>query len=555
MKTYDFTKIEKYTKEEQCKLFLDKDFLDSVNIDNYNFYKIFVNLIKNNQEEFQKLIFNNLDLLKVFIKGESLNYYKISFSLDFLLNLVKCLEKNNLEYDELYLLIYYNIKDSTLQTKFLSSDVPNSLKRKLLRMFKKEVVDSYIEKENIYLTDKEIYTFLTTGINVPTRYYQNKRFFLDQIMDPNITLMNEKINTINGYQTNNFFNELKYEMFDKIILSYKDSKFNINSSLENAFITKYKEYYKGNNIDKKLLINIIIDNLFEDNLRNVCLNIKELFSFNEKVLKIENSHLDFYEKIININEFSIEEIIEFYKKYKKYPVKEMFYDDLRKLKDIAYKNILDSCFRLEDNNNLLNEELSKKYNTSIYELKGEPFTCLISCLNREQQDLHEFKRNCYSLIDQNNLNVFIDGVLVYGYTDVLPDHIMHVFEQDAYSLSFVGSTDFVNRIRDKDFILNSHTANEIQILNDLYDSKTRTYKRIKPAYLICFDNIDEKTLKASRERNNLPIVLINKKMYKVNERKEYVNQKKDDMYYTGDTIKYRSANYSISEDSFDNKKI
>ena len=71
MKTNDFTKIEKYTKEEQCKLFLDKDFLDSVNIDSYNFYKIFVNLIKNNQEEFEKLIFNNLDLLKVFIKGES----------------------------------------------------------------------------------------------------------------------------------------------------------------------------------------------------------------------------------------------------------------------------------------------------------------------------------------------------------------------------------------------------------------------------------------------------------------------------------------------------
>ena len=70
--------------------------------------------------------------------------------------------------------------------------------------------------------------------------------------------------------------------------------------------------------------------------------------------------------------------------------------------------------------------------------------------------------------------------------------------------------------------------------------------------MIC---IDEKTLKASRERNNLPIVLINKKMYKVNEKKEYVNQKKDDMYYTGDTIKYRSANYSISEDSLENKKI
>lgn len=551
---YNLDEIKKYSKEEQLKLLLNPHFLDLINKNKYEFFHIFVYLIENNQEEFRELLLNDLSLLKIFVQGESLNYYKVKFPFDYLIKLIKTLEKNNIEYNELYLLVYYNLKTKDLQLKFLNSDVPSNLKKRLLNVFKKEVVISYIEKENIYLTDKEIYDLLKTGIEIPDKYYLNKRFFVSQLMDDNITIMNDNINIIYGLTGNSYFYDLKYKMFDNIILSYKDSRFNTNSSLENTFLTKYIKNHSSHDISKKILVNLIIDNLFEDNLRNVYLNLKELLSYNREVLQISEFNLEFYQNIINIYNLSIDEIINIYLKYKSFNIKEMFYDDLRHLKNISYKKILDSCLSLENNTNLLNEELSKKYKTDVYELKGEDFTCLISCLNEKQQDLYNFKRNCYSLINQNNMSVFIDGFLVFGYTNMSYNHIMHVFEQDAYSLSYVGSNDFVSRIRDKDFILNSPTPNEIQIINDLYDAFNNLYKRVKPSYIICFDLIDEKSLKTSIEMN-LPILLINKKMYKVNEGKKYANQKKEEMYYTIDTINHRFINDIVSEDSVDNKNL
>ena len=49
----------------------------------------------------------------------------------------------------------------------------------------------------------------------------------------------------------------------------------------------------------------------------------------------------------------------------------MFYDDIRLLKNHIYANILNSCLKIENISNLENIKLSNKYQTKIYELKGD----------------------------------------------------------------------------------------------------------------------------------------------------------------------------------------
>ena len=70
----------------------------------------------------------------------------------------------------------------------------------------------------------------------------------------------------------------------------------------------------------------------------------------------------------------------------------------------------------------------------------------------------------------------MENSLIFGYTDIDPNYIMHIYEQDAYSNDLVGGSNYVSRLRDKDYILSSNYTNEIQIINDYYDNTL--YKRI-----------------------------------------------------------------------------
>lgn len=547
-----YKKIQNSSKEDQIKYLTDKEFLDLRKIDAYKFYNIFVYLIQNNQTEFENLIFTNSNLLQTFLDGDVINYYKISFSYDFLSSLILLLDENNTNYDNLYILVFNCIKDKENQRKFLNLNIKLSFKKKLLKVFKDEVIIPYIETENIYFTTKEAFNFLSVGIPLPSKYYQTKTFFLNEIMDSDITRMNGNISKIASYVDTSYLEKLEYDMFDTIITSYKDNKFNLKeNSLAYFFLEKYKKDNKSIDINKKVLVNLIIQNLFGDNLRNVCLNLEELLTYNEKVNLISKEHLIFYKNIMEIFNSNLD-LVKFYLEYKNKNVKEFFYDDLRKLKDVSYQEMLNSTFDIKSNQGLKNKELSEKYKQDVYELKGEPFVILLSCLYEVQRDINNYKRNCYTLINQDNLNVFFPDSLVFGYTNISANHIMHVYEQDAYSNEEVGSSDFVSRIRDVDFLIANKYPNEIQIINDVVDKQK--YKRVTPSYVICFDTIDPKSLEASKSLN-IPIVLIDKSKYKKYDSDLTASQIRNDMYYTPQTIDYRDATFNLTEDTYQGKKL
>lgn len=538
-----FENIKQLKKEDQIKLFTNSKFLQLRNINYYEFYDIFAYLIQNNHQEFEKVLFTNLNLIKIFLEAEPVTYYELSFSYNFLKQLTIKVVENNLDIKHLKILITNNLKDELVQFNFLHEKLPSKFKIQLLKIFNNQVVTQYLQEEKFNLNNHEIAHLILREVVVPKYYYENKDFFLDQVMSSNLTEMNNTLLSFSRTVDTSYLENLKYKIFDNIILSYKDDKFNIlPDSLEYIFIQQYKfDHEDSSNLSKKLITNLVIANLFQDNLRNVCINIQEILAGNENNNLINLDHLTFYKKILNIYSLNIEDIVDIYQENKNKNIMEMFYDDIRLLKNHIYTNILNSCLKIENISNLENIKLSNKYQTKIYELKGEPFTCLVSCLTSPQEDITYFKRNCYSLISDKNMHVYMQDSLIFGYTNIDIQHIMHMYEQDSYSNAMIGGTNYVNRIRNRDFILSSNLTNEIQITNDFYQDNL--YKRVKPSYLICFDEIDEFSLHTSKDMQ-LPIILIHKEKYKLDETdKIYSSKTIDNMYYSENTKEFAEDSY------------
>ena len=510
-----FENIKQLKKEDQIKLFTNSKFLQLRNINYYEFYDIFAYLIQNNHQEFEKVLFTNLNLIKIFLEAEPVTYYELSFSYNFLKQLTIKVVENNLDIKHLKILITNNLKDELVQFNFLHEKLPSKFKIQLLKIFNNQVVTQYLQEEKFNLNNHEIAHLILREVVVPKYYYENKDFFLDQVMSSNLTQMNNTLLSFSRTVDTSYLEKLKYKIFD----NHEDSS----------------------NLSKKLITNLVIANLFQDNLRNVCINIQEILAGNENNNLINLDHLTFYKKILNIYSLNIEDIVDIYQENKNKNIMEMFYDDICLLKNHIYANILNSCLKIENISNLENIKLSNKYQTKIYELKGEPFTCLVSCLTSPQEDITYFKRNCYSLISDKNMHVYMQDSLIFGYTNIDIQHIMHMYEQDSYSNAMIGGTNYVNRIRNRDFILSSNLTNEIQITNDFYQDNL--YKRVKPSYLICFDEIDEFSLHTSKDMQ-LPIILIHKEKYKLDETdKNYSTKEIDNMYYT----KYDK---DLTEDSY-----
>lgn len=131
-------------------------------------------------------------------------------------------------------------------------------------------------------------------------------------------------------------------------------------------------------------------------------------------------------------------------------------------------------------------------------------------------------------------------IIIFGYTNIPIDHIMHVFENDACSDSLIGGSNYINRIRALDFLLRDKKMNEIQIINDKLENGK--YQRKKPSYIVCFDEIDNESLAASWKLQ-IPIVKINRAMYPVSLKNDLSKNSSEDMYYNVNI-------FGVSEDSY-----
>lgn len=259
------------------------------------------------------------------------------------------------------------------------------------------------------------------------------------------------------------------------------------------------------------LSEIITDALFKDNLYNVRININELLRYNDKLEDklIDNNRVNFYKTILLFDYISNSKKIEIYNNLKNKNIYSLFYDDLRKMKDKSYDLIKENLFKVSDNNDI-DKKLSDKYNIKIYNYQDKKYIMLIRGMNRFREKSFN-RRNCYSLISNENNNAFgigSDILFYYGFNSFNNDHILSVSEQDSYSadLKDNSTTNFVNRIMtDKEIVGSSSWYSEIDIINELDEDGNYIAKR--PDYLVVYDDIEERHIEEAK-RLNIPIVLI-----------------------------------------------
>ncbi|MBQ8472712.1 MAG: hypothetical protein IJ501_04350 [Bacilli bacterium] len=404
-----------------------KTFNDITNIKNF-----IINLWNTNLD----LLINEKKLTNLTLKDENfLNYQKLFLNelITFLTNIDNKLlniQNNSLEYSESFIFSVASIslKDKEKQEKILKEDLSNRTKRVLLRGFSRDVIEEYIKNNVIPLNNNDISRYLYSyGLDLNPSEYENKEFFIQSVLSIDLTKMRDNLEKIEKNNNADYFYKLEDELFLKIISLYDSntktlSYYNQNNPKDSKepyeiFLNKYKLAFPDKNnqdLTRKILANIIIDKLFKDNIKNVCMNISEILSYNASLEKplLDKEKIKFYQTILNLFDLNSDSLLEIYFKYKDQDIVSNFYDDINRLKKNAYQEIKASCIKIDEIKDLKNNLLSSRYNVDVYEYNGEPFKALVSCLNSVQVDLNIFERNCYSLISDKNMNVYLENEII-----------------------------------------------------------------------------------------------------------------------------------------------
>ena len=476
-----------------------------------------------------EMIFNNL--------LEIASYYYQEFAyLDYelLRELIFKIEKRK----SIYKLNFLTMIDIDKQKQLLWENYNDETIMQILN-FVEPTCASYFFKNNIrarHLYKKISIPYLVSkGVLFNDDILKNKDFF-DNIKSESFVEFRNNINNIERYNNSSFLEDklnkyydelinnysIDYKMFKEYIYFLKNKKIknnvdkyifsnDIKVDLINYEKTPEKliEYFKE--ISRIKLSEIIIDYLFQDNIYNVWLNINEMIRFNEKVKFLSKDKLNFYKLILNFDNLDNNKKIEIYNKYKYKNYSSIFYEDIRKLKDLSYSMIKDSLLTIEDYKTCYNIIESSKYGVDIYDLRSENYYCLVR--NQEEyRPKSNLIRNCYSLISNENNIVFSVGCTneyIYGYSNIEVDKVLHILELDSYSCSSKEeSSKCVNRIMSPEEIVNSCISySEIQIVNtrDLVEEGYFIAK--KPDYLIVFEKVSGYMVKEAK-RLEIPIIII-----------------------------------------------
>lgn len=209
----------------------------------------------------------------------------------------------------------------------------------LVKIIKRTNVDV---KKNFFLNDKRatyMYKYFDVvklsqgGIKFNNDILNDSGFF-EKIKVLDINMMRSKINIIESVNPSDQLRQKLFKYYDDIIAGY-DKELDILDVVKPYFETFGQQ---AKELSSRMLSQVVIDRLFEDNMNNVHLNIKEILRYNnlidEKVLDQEK--IKFYNLILNIESLSNDEKIDIYNKYKNKNVQTSFYIELRTLKDISY---------------------------------------------------------------------------------------------------------------------------------------------------------------------------------------------------------------------------
>lgn len=431
--------------------------------------------------------------------------------------------------------LFYKLKSNSLinENIIYSNEILNN--PKFFNMLKKE---SFIDfRNNINLIEKH---------NLPEPIERNLKLYYQELIDsydPKTGLFKQYLEIIESNQNcENLFINRTYIIDRNCETIYKNFK-------KDKDINILESYQK---LSSFKLSEIIVDALFQDNIYNVFLNIKEMIRYNYKLPLnkqiLDEKKIDFYNLILNIDHISPDEKIKLYNKLKDKNINIMFYEDLRTLKDKSYKIINDQIFKIDNQNP--NSKLSKKYKVPIYDMRNQEFFMLVRSEDTHQPTT-DTKRNCYSIISSDNSITFGAGILtIYGYNVLDISKVLHIYEKDAFSADLDEKTSgqkyAVNRIMTPEEIVNSSAwYSEIQIINSKSSENEGIYLAKNPDFIVAYEEPSYSDIKESK-RLNIPIVIINKQHLE-NDKQIKIDKKsdKEDIIYVNNRSDEVSAEYKL----------
>lgn len=531
---------------------------------NTNEYKLFVCLMEESPDKVLEWILNDDDLFKEYINISDNMYSMVSmFSYDLIVKLIYKLEE---------------LGFGTGNISFNFSSVNSEDKIRLLgEKFSDETIIKLIDdfdakaKSYFFLNDKRakyLYkkaTGFTNLIRSGVRFSRDillQNDFFDMLKHSNFSEFRININAVEKYNDPLIIQSRLAKYYDELINEYDNDRgifkyygeildnpsllkskkmddFIFNFDVKYAF-SPYMDYDNDGNIffensDELLdklksitslkLSEVIVDALFCDSIYNVWLNIREMLRYNEKMIPsdriIDKGRVSFYELIFNFDNVSSDDKIELFNKFKDKNINSMFYDDLRKLKDYAYDRIRDDMFVISNNGDKISNELSKKYGTPVYDLRDSKYTMMVRALGCRYQVGTNNSRDCYSIVSDENNEVYQHGNYdnIYGYSSFDNDRVIHMLEMDSFSSDIrdrSGVSRYVNRIMTSKEITNgSSWYSEVDIANMKDDNGK--YETMKPDFVVAYDTISDINVIESI-RLGIPIVLIKKSLLKDSDR-------------------------------------
>jgi len=452
----------------------------------------------------------------------------------------------NLDYRIGHKIIDYDIKNKTNHFNMLSNyktndqlDIFNNeyivkllkyneLPDRVLINFSGKVIERLLDYEkfqSMFLnsTVYDINIMINNGLVIPKRLF-NSNTLIDKYIKLDTSRYRDYVNNLmfNNYElyeiiekkrfkyVDNKINNIKDDILDEYHNFDKDNIFNIYDyktasrlqSIKNDE-DKLDQYFKYSTKEK--LLEMIIDIFFKDIPYNFIKNLKAILNYSKDNHNFIPQNLDIYNTILDFNMLSIDEIINLFNKYKNIDLATVFYNDFRKARNTSYKEINEGITKFDKNSRLYKKNISSDMGIDIYELNGEDFYLYIHS-SRSGRWMANKKTISLSLISHDNINTIDNDEVIFGFSKLNIDNIMHIYHTDSFTKHDQGTSKIHDILTKEKLINKTISYNEI-----LY----KETPNLMPDYVVCFDTIDDKDRIIARELN-IPIVIINSKKYNKN---------------------------------------
>ena len=554
--------------------------INNSEIRNSNEYKFFVVLCENDINNTILWILQNDNLFKEFFMKVD-NFYSMFCDLDYDL-IVKIIYKldeyRDYFHDKGYDFLSLINKDN--QKALLGENFSDDIILKLIGYFNIDTLSYFFlnDRRSIDLFERipNINGYINSGVKFNDSILSSQRF-LNRLKSSSFVIFRKNINTVETYNNPIMIEQKLKKYYDELISSYDSEKdmfgeylgvLNNPSLLYNyydkdTFIFSYdivllfekylscddddNLYFKDRNAliqmlkmeTSKKISEVVIDALFSDNIYNVWINIREMIRYNNKLDKndkaLDDDRVAFYKMILGFDNISSKDKIKLFNEFKDRNFSLTFYDDLRKLKDASYDMIKNDLLDLSKYSDKVSSIDCERTQCLVYDLRDSKYTMLVRS-KFPHKDKSNKRRNCYSIISDENNNTFDQGEdndkIIYGYNSFLNDRVIHMLEQDAFSSDAYNDnkdvSNYVNRIVSKDeLVLGSDCYSEVELVN--IQDKNGKYINQRPDFIAVYDNIRDIDITESK-RLNIPIVIIRKNILDKNERIDMEFDREKDRY-------------------------